>query len=351
MMTIKFIAATALTLMTALSPERATAQMRTSKQLADQWRDARRTELLEQREQARAELSKREALLSSELKALDWDSTPDSIAATAQSDTVSNETDTTTLVALVSAPNGSSQTATSTGTEVFQPQSGKRVLPVPVATDLTTEGPAALPWGKAIPATGSVQVAAAPVALDPVVASALTAALAPPKQTFGGLDLGAGLSFTLDLGKLNRISRASAVNGIVRSDDQDNGRARIMLESHYFFTPCTWNFLGLKNPCKAKDGWQVADPKEARWGLGPFIAVQPGSDNIIDAIGMGIMVGARREQSAQSFNLGIGIVFDPNTRVLGDGIIENQPLPIGEIEVRYRETLQTGILVLTSFSF
>ncbi len=44
------------------------------------------------------------------------------------------------------------------------------------------------------------------------------------------MDLGAGLSFTLYLGKLNRISRASAVNGVVRSDDKDNGRARIMLE-------------------------------------------------------------------------------------------------------------------------
>jgi hypothetical protein len=174
----------------------------------------------------------------------------------------------------------------------------------------------------------------------------------PPtgRQNFGGLDLGVGLSFTMDLGKLNRISRASVVNGIVRSDDQDNGRARIMLESHYFFTPCTWNFLGLKNPCKG-DEYLVADPKEARWGIGPFIAVQPGSDNIIDAIGLGIMIGARREKSAQSFNLGIGVVFDPNTRVLGDGIRENEPLPAGETEVRYRETLQTGLLVLTSFSF
>lgn len=171
------------------------------------------------------------------------------------------------------------------------------------------------------------------------------------RQTFGGLDLGVGLSFTVDLGKIDRISRASLVNSVVRSDDQDNGRARIMLESHYFFTPCTWNFLGLKNPCTNKDDYLIADPKLARWGLGPFIAVQPGSDNIIDAIGLGIMVGARREQSTQSFNLGVGVVFDPNTRVLGDGIRENQPLPNGETEVRYRETLQTGVLVLTSFSF
>ena len=171
------------------------------------------------------------------------------------------------------------------------------------------------------------------------------------RQTFGGLDLGVGLSFTIDLGKVDRISRASLVNGVVRSDDQDNGRARIMLESHYFFTPCTWNFLGLKNPCSTQDNYLVADPEKARWGLGPFIAIQPGSDNIIDAIGLGFMIGARREQSGQSFNLGVGVVFDPNTRVLGEGILKNQALPNGETEVRYRETLQTGLLVLTSFSF
>lgn len=311
MTTIKSIAVTALTLMIALSPERATAQTRTSAQLADQWREARRAELLEQREKARSDLSTREAVIASELKALDRDSRPDSIAATAPASPASNKTVTTTAVTLTAAPDGSGQkttNTTSTSTEVLPPKSDKSAQSDPAAT-------------------------------------------ASSKPPFGGLDLGTGLSFTLDLGKLNRISRASTVNGIVRSDDQDNGRARIMLESHYFFTPCTWNFLGLKNPCTTKDGWRVANPKEARWGVGPFIAVQPGSDNIIDAIGMGIMVGARREESAQSFNLGIGIVFDPNTRVLGDGILENMPLPIGEIDVRYRETLQTGILVLTSFSF
>ncbi|MDP1028202.1 hypothetical protein Q5H91_13340 [Sphingomonas sp. KR1UV-12] len=141
--------------------------------------------------------------------------------------------------------------------------------------------------------------------------------------------LGAGLSFTLDVGKLDRISEAVIVDGKVRVTHQNNGRARIMLEGHHFFAS-----------------------NSAKTGVGPFIAVQPGSSEIIEAIGMGVMIGFRHNtKSTQSFNIGVGIVLDPNTRVLGDGFRENQPPPGNETEVRYRETLQTGILVLTSFSF
>lgn len=172
------------------------------------------------------------------------------------------------------------------------------------------------------------------------------------RQNFGGLDLGIGLSFTADLGNIDRISKASVVAGTVRVDDQNDNRARIMLESHYFFTPCNFRLFGLRNGCdEAEKGKFVARPKDARWGIGPFVAIQPGTDNIIDAIGMGIMIGARREGGTQSFNLGFGLVVDPDTRVLGDGIIANQPLPMGETDVRYRETSQKGFLILTSFSF
>nr|GFD60909.1 hypothetical protein [Tanacetum cinerariifolium] len=75
-------------------------------------------------------------------------------------------------------------------------------------------------------------------------------------------------------------------------------------------------------------------------------------DDVIEAIGMGLMIGFRRDEtSTQSFNFGIGLVVDPNTRVLGDGILANRALPIGETEVRYKEELQKGILFLSSFSF
>lgn len=161
-------------------------------------------------------------------------------------------------------------------------------------------------------------------------------------RQFGGLEFGVGISFTLDIGTSDRISDAELVNGIVRVRDENNGVARIMLESHYLFVQ------NRRGPFGTPSG---------RWGHGPFIALQPGTDDIIEAIGIGWMLGFRRpvppdgEDTGQSFNLGFGIVVDPNTRILGDGIVANQPLPDGETAIRYQEQMQTGILALASFSF
>ena len=173
---------------------------------------------------------------------------------------------------------------------------------------------------------------------------------------FGGLEFGVGISYTADLGNRVRIGSASEVSGIVRVDDENNGNARIMLESHYFFTPCG-GFFGLSsvinNPCtpKAGGGRERGEPK---WGWGPFVALQPagGEGKLIDAIGMGLMVGFRKsETTTQSFNFGVGYVMDTNVKVLGDGIVANQPLPPGETAVRLKDTTQSGLLFISSFSF
>lgn len=173
---------------------------------------------------------------------------------------------------------------------------------------------------------------------------------------FGGLEFGVGISYTNDLGNRDRIGSASVVNGIVRVDDENNGNARIMLESHYFFTPCgdLLRIRGLsRNPCEwqGATGWKRGEPK---WGWGPFVALQPsgGDGKLIDAIAMGGMIGLRKsEKTTQSFNFGIGYVMDINVKVLGDGVVANQPLPAGETAVRLKDTSQSGLLLISSFSF
>jgi hypothetical protein len=52
-----------------------------------------------------------------------------------------------------------------------------------------------------------------------------------------------------------------------------------------------------------------------------------------------------------SFNIGIGVMVNPNSQVLGDGIQKNQPLPTGETTVRLRKTTEMGYLVTFSYSF
>ncbi len=156
-------------------------------------------------------------------------------------------------------------------------------------------------------------------------------------QDFGKLGFGAGLSLTIDLGTKDRIAEAQIVKTIVRVTDQNNAIARLLLETHYLFKPAGSGPFGLA---------------EKMWGVGPFVAVQPGEDRIIEALGFGLMIAFRREETkTDSFNIGVGFMIDPNTRVLGDGFVANAAAPNGEEEVRYRETAQKGLMLMTSFSF
>lgn len=152
------------------------------------------------------------------------------------------------------------------------------------------------------------------------------------ENQFAGMQFGVGLSLTIDLGQHDRINEAGLdENGIVRITSENNDVPRIMLESHYFFTP------------KGDD-----------FGIGPFVALQPGTDEIIEAIGIGVMLGFKRaseENNTSSWNIGIGAVVDPNVKILGDGIEENQSLPSGETQVRFKETSQWGALLVVSFTY
>lgn len=162
---------------------------------------------------------------------------------------------------------------------------------------------------------------------------------------FKGLGFGVGLSLTIDAGQNERINAASVVDGIVRIDDEDDATANVMLESHYFF----------KTPSKKNDKkvlWGLLD--ESKFGHGPFVAVRPGDEDIIDAIALGWMIGLKRDEEATStgsWNLGLGFIVDPNVQILGDGIEANKPLPGMETEVRFKEKTQGGLLIMTSFSW
>jgi len=149
-------------------------------------------------------------------------------------------------------------------------------------------------------------------------------------NTFAGVKFGVGFSYTLDLGSNDRIREADVVDGIVRVSDEENGIARILLELHYFFH--TWD--------------------SDRRGIGGFMAIQPGKDDIIDAIGFGVLFGFRLNNTlADSWNIGFGVIIDPNARILGDGIVANQPLPGNETAIRFKEKQQAGLLIMTSVTW
>ncbi len=139
------------------------------------------------------------------------------------------------------------------------------------------------------------------------------------------LGFGLGLGWTHNLGP-RRVESVSVTNRIVRIDNERNDLMRVMPEVHLWI-----------------DRWD-----EQRWSWGPFLALAPGS-RIIDAVGGGLMVGYRPHHTNQySFNFAIGGTLDLDTRVLGDGIIANQPLPPRETSARTKQTSAAGLLLLFS---
>ncbi|WP_447970197.1 hypothetical protein [Nitrospira sp. M1] len=163
---------------------------------------------------------------------------------------------------------------------------------------------------------------------------------------FSGFGFGVAIGVTIKAGARDRIQSAALdANGIVRVDRDNNTTANFLLESHYFFTPKMEFCCGLG---------------QGDWGVGPFVGVRPGTDNIIEAVGAGIMVGFKRAnivasdiatQRGDSFNLGLGVMVNPNAKVLGDGIRKDQPLPTGESDVRFKTTTELGWLAVFSYSF
>jgi len=171
-------------------------------------------------------------------------------------------------------------------------------------------------------------------------------------RSLGGIKFGAGIGFTYDLGSNDRVKAATVANGIVRVTEEDNVRARLLLESHYFFLPNA-TFFGLQ-------------PND--WGIGPFIALQGGPEDIVQGVGGGLMIGLKRVRTdpdsrggelkstsadvdGSSFNLGFGVFYDLGVQTLGDGILANQPLPPGETEIRFAKRSQSGFIILSSFAF
>ncbi len=166
--------------------------------------------------------------------------------------------------------------------------------------------------------------------LLPYVSMAESEKTPSPWDTFG---FGAGLSYTIDTGQNDRIKSAEIRNGIVRVTDKENGIPRLILEVHYFFK-------------------KTGELRGSEWGYGPFVAIQPGENEIINAIALGWMWGFRDKDSGKvSWNIGVGVSADPNTQILGDGFEENQPVPAGETEIRYKEETQYGVMITFSASW
>jgi len=146
-----------------------------------------------------------------------------------------------------------------------------------------------------------------------------------------GMKFGAGVSLVSSLGRKNAIREAEIdANKIVRIKREDTHSVGYLLEAHYFVTP-DYAFLGIEKISSGK------------WGIGPFVAVQAAADKSLSGIGFGLMLGFKQLStnppavSGLSWNIGVGALYDPSVKVLGAGIVANQPLPAGETAIRTTE--------------
>ena len=159
---------------------------------------------------------------------------------------------------------------------------------------------------------------------------------------WGKLGFGLGVGAVLTIGR-DRISSATTDgNNIVRIDKEQNVTPGVFLESHLLLKGCEW-----KRDCSNKE--EASSP----WAQGPFVSLTPGEAPLIRAIGIGWMVAyryAEEKDSRRSFNLGVGLAIQPNSKTLGDGLNVNQPLPANDA-IRYQERTLVGLIFMLSHGF
>lgn len=190
--------------------------------------------------------------------------------------------------------------------------------------------------------------------------------------------LGFGLGYSLSIPLNHKINDGyEIVNSVLNVTSERWAIASIVLESHYFFPLRRDGEIKFKDTLiktmsaylekigdfKASDQekedarkkYILADEafqeiKGRRTiGMGPFLCIIPGTENLLKAIGVGGMVGFRRGLTSNSLNFGIGIVAYSAMNFLVDGINDKDSIANGYKPVK--SGVVWGPLFISSFSF
>ena len=172
------------------------------------------------------------------------------------------------------------------------------------------------------------------------------------KDALADFKTGAALGISIVLGGDDVIDEAAVVDKRIVVTRRAKDQPRAALEAHQLFTANPFS----ENGRQTMRDQLIACGKSAldcpMFGLGPFAAIQTGSDNSISSAGLGVMLGLRSDpRRDSSFNVGLGLVWDTRVRGLASGFVEGQPLPAGETEVRFTERSARRMMVTLSFAF
>jgi hypothetical protein len=168
------------------------------------------------------------------------------------------------------------------------------------------------------------------------------------ERDFLGVNWSLGIAMSVDLSGDERIESAEVVNGVVRVTEESSNSVGFFWEVHKYW----WNDKGwcLEEGCDRTNLEETR--KFATWGLGPFVGITTTQDDLIDTFSIGLMYGRRitKDQDV-SLNLGLGLIYEPDVQILGDGIVADEPLPEGETDIRFKKEDRWGALLAVSFRF
>lgn len=134
------------------------------------------------------------------------------------------------------------------------------------------------------------------------------------------------------------IAEAVVRSGKVRVTKKRDVVLGLGLQAHYAFALST-----IVRQEAEGDPWK----KWSEHGLGPYVGVMLDSDDVIDALAVGLAYSHRRQ--SEGVRIGVGLVMDPDAKHL-DGVKEGDALAEGEVEVPTQERLAWGIQVMVAFT-
>ena len=141
--------------------------------------------------------------------------------------------------------------------------------------------------------------------------------------------------------KQKTVREASVINGKVVVTSESKVENTLMVLKSFPISKTT------HSNCQGASQWASC----AAWmiGAGFNIGSQGSAGQVIDFLGVGLTVGSGQEaDKAAAWYAGIGIGRRFNQKVLGDGLRENEPLPAGETQIRYKHIDATAPFVFVS---
>jgi hypothetical protein len=129
--------------------------------------------------------------------------------------------------------------------------------------------------------------------------------------------------------KRKTVRDASVINGKVVVNSESKVESTLLVAKTFPFSRTSYK------RCQGPATW--ASCAAFMVGVGFNIGTQGSAGQVIDYLGVGLTVGSGQDAGNKSaWYAGIGLGRRFNQKVLADGFVENQALPVGETQIRFK---------------